>query len=103
MYIDRQSTRLDGWLDTVGQVVGAVQSESASRRAADAAKSDSAARLATANASVEAAKLALQAEVLKSQQTKSSVLTSAPVLLGGAAALGVALFFLIKRRKAGRK
>lgn len=103
MYIQtRRRGQLDGWMDTIGQVVGIAAQERAGSRAVKMSQAESAARITEARSNVEAARLALQAEALKAQQPKggiASTLTSPVVLLGGAGALAALLFFMVKRRK----
>lgn len=105
MYVQTKPKQLNGWLDTVGQVIGAVASERASSRSSANARSDAAVRIAEANANVEAQRLALQAEALRAGQKKpdSNVLTSTPVLLGGAGVLAGLLYWMVSKRRKGSR
>jgi hypothetical protein len=94
MYINKQ---LSGWTDTAANIFNAGATIAESRRAADVTKSTNAARIAEANASVAAAKLALDAENARASNT-GSLLSSTPVLVGGAAILAGVLFLMIRRR-----
>ncbi len=100
MYIaPRQRKGLGGIFDTIGTVIGVAAQERAGSRAAHGQALDAQARIAEAQANVEAARLALQAEALKSKQPKG---ISTPIILVGVAALlGVGGFFFLRRK--GRK
>jgi len=95
-----QQPQLNGWMDTIGSVVGIVAQERAGSRAADVSKADAASRTAQAQATVKAAELALQAEVLKAQTAKQSSGMSTPLIIA-TAAVGVAglVYFLTRKRR----
>jgi LPXTG-motif cell wall-anchored protein len=100
MYVEKH--QLNGWLDTVGTVIGAVATERQSTNAAKISATESAARIAAANANVEAAKLALQAEALRSKQPPKgigAITSNTPLMIGAAAMLGAGVFFMVRRRK----
>lgn len=96
----RNQQGLSGISDIIGAIGSAYSASKTAGAAEKAASTSAAARIAEAQANVEAARLALQAEALKAQSKgKGGILTSTPVMIGGAVALTGLLAFLIMRRK----